>query len=63
MKTRGEIRKSADPEALADFCYAIMQGGLILSKIQKDTLGLERAVVQAQQFSQNIYVISLNILA
>lgn len=54
MKTRGEIRPSADPEALADFCYSIMQGGLILSKIQKDTLGLERAVVQAQSFLKTL---------
>lgn len=46
-QARGNLKDEADPEALTDFCYSIMQGGLILSKIQKDAGGFERSVSHA----------------
>jgi TetR/AcrR family transcriptional regulator, transcriptional repressor for nem operon len=44
LKTKGKLKASADPQALAEFCYLVMQGGLIVSKIQKDTAGFEHSV-------------------
>lgn len=36
MRRRGDLRPSADPQQLATAVFASMQGGLLLSKTQKD---------------------------
>ncbi|MCA9404183.1 MAG: TetR/AcrR family transcriptional regulator [Candidatus Omnitrophica bacterium] len=47
MKARGELSAAADPDALADYCYSIMQGGLAISKMNGNTAAFERAAAQA----------------
>lgn len=47
LRAKGELKRSADPEALADFCYAIMQGGLLVSKIERRPEPFENAVRHA----------------
>jgi TetR/AcrR family transcriptional regulator, transcriptional repressor for nem operon len=35
-KIAGELAPAVDPDSLADFCIAIMQGGMLLTKIKRD---------------------------
>ena len=37
MKARRELRPEANPKALAQFAFAALQGGLLLSKTAKTT--------------------------
>ncbi len=46
-KTAGELIPEADPEALADFCISIMEGGMLLTKMQGNTHMFENAAKQA----------------
>ncbi len=57
-QARGHLVDGADPEALTDFCYTIMQGGLILSKIQKDAAGFERSVEHAITYLKTLRKVS-----
>lgn len=50
MKAKGELPKSADPENLADLCFVTQQGGLLLSKIERDCRPFERSVSQLLDF-------------
>jgi TetR/AcrR family transcriptional regulator, transcriptional repressor for nem operon len=36
-KAAGELPPGTDPDALADFCLTVMEGGMLLTKIQRDT--------------------------
>jgi len=36
-KAAGELVPSADPDGLADFCFALMEGGMLVTKIKRDT--------------------------
>lgn len=47
MKARGELVASADPEALAEFVIATVQGGLLLSATEKDGEVLRHALDHA----------------
>ncbi|NIP60371.1 MAG: TetR family transcriptional regulator [Gemmatimonadetes bacterium] len=47
MKERGELAADADPEELADFALATIQGGLILATTRKDEGPLRRALTEA----------------
>lgn len=49
-KNAGELPKKVDPEALADFCIAIMQGGMLLTKINRNSEMFENAASQAQTY-------------
>lgn len=46
-KAAGELRASADPDALADFCLTVMEGGMLMAKINRDTKTFENAAMQA----------------
>lgn len=46
----GELSGSVDAEKLADFCICVMQGGMLVSKVRRDTLMFENAASQALQF-------------
>jgi TetR/AcrR family transcriptional repressor of nem operon len=37
-KAAGELVREAKPQELADFCISIMQGGMLLSKMRRDTV-------------------------
>ncbi len=44
MRSRGEIRADADPDRLACFVTALLQGGLLLASVEKDRRPLEEAL-------------------
>ncbi|MCA9406752.1 MAG: TetR/AcrR family transcriptional regulator [Candidatus Omnitrophica bacterium] len=47
LKAQGELVDTADPDQLADFCVAIMQGGLLTAKIRKDSAPFQNSVQHA----------------
>jgi AcrR family transcriptional regulator len=56
LQARGELAADATPAALADFCYAIMQGGMLTAKIKKDTTPFENAVAQAMFYLRDLAI-------
>ncbi len=54
MKAKGELPESTDPEGLADLCFAIQQGGMLIAKIERNCLPFERSVTQLMQFLQQL---------
>jgi len=55
-KRAGELLKQVNPEALADFCIAIMQGGMLLTKMNRNSDMFENAASQAQAYIQSLRV-------
>jgi TetR/AcrR family transcriptional regulator, transcriptional repressor for nem operon len=55
-KASGELVSSAKPEALADFCISIMQGGMLLTKMKRDTDMFENAASQALAYIKSLRV-------
>ncbi len=53
-KAAGEMVSSVDPDAVADFCIAIMQGGMLLTKIKRDTDMFENAADQALAYIRTL---------
>lgn len=45
-RAAGELDATADPDALADLCIAVMQGGMLLTKITRSPEAFERAAEQ-----------------
>lgn len=56
MKDSGKIKKSIDPKSLTDFCYSIMQGGLLVAKIQRDITPFENSVNHALQYIYSLKI-------
>lgn len=56
LKAKGEIPASVDPDALADFCFTIMQGGLLVSKIQRESAPFENAVAHALTYLESLRI-------
>lgn len=56
MVDRGEISANADPETLSTMCLAALQGGLLLSQVEKSSrplaLALEMAVAQVASYAR-----------
>jgi TetR/AcrR family transcriptional repressor of nem operon len=46
-KSRGRLAKKADPEELADFCLATIQGAMLMGKIRRSSQTVESAVQEA----------------
>lgn len=44
LKSKDRLKPSADPQALAELCFVTMQGGMLVSKIQKDTSSFKNSV-------------------
>ena len=44
LKSKGKLKKSADPDTLADFSIASVQGALLLAKVRKDGAPAENTV-------------------
>lgn len=55
-KNNGKITKSIDPKSLTDFCYSIMQGGLLNAKIQRDITPFENSVKHALQYIYSLKI-------
>jgi AcrR family transcriptional regulator len=53
-KAAGELIASADPESLADFCISIMQGGMLLTKMKRDTDMFEGAAAHALAYLRSL---------
>lgn len=47
LKSKGKLKKSSDPEALADFSLASLQGAMLLSKFYKDPKPAENTIKNA----------------
>jgi len=46
-KSRGRLARAADPERMADFCIATIQGGTLLGKINRNSGPVEAVVREA----------------
>ena len=55
-KNAGELLPKVDPKALADFCIAIMQGGMLLTKINRNSDMFENAAGQARAYIKSLRV-------
>jgi AcrR family transcriptional regulator len=53
-KNAKELPAQVDPEALADFCIAVMQGGMLLTKIKRSSDMFENAADQAQAYIKSL---------
>ncbi len=53
-KAAGELIPEARPQELADFCICIMQGGMLLSKMRRDTEMFKNASSQAIQYVRSL---------
>ena len=48
-KATGRLAKRADPEHLADFCIAAIQGGMLMGKIRRSSQTVEAIVQETLQ--------------
>jgi TetR/AcrR family transcriptional repressor of nem operon len=46
-KSRGRLMKAVDPDQMADFCIASIQGGMLVGKIKRSSETVERTVQEA----------------
>ncbi len=53
-RAAGELAETVDPEELADFCIVIVQGGLFVGKIKRETDTFEHAVEHALAYVQSL---------
>jgi AcrR family transcriptional regulator len=49
-KAAGEFIVKVNPDSLADFCISIMQGGMLLTKMKRDSDMFENAAKEAIQY-------------
>jgi TetR/AcrR family transcriptional regulator, transcriptional repressor for nem operon len=49
-RAAGELPPESDPDALADLCLTVMQGGMLITKITRSTRTFENAARQALAF-------------
>lgn len=53
-KAAGELIQEAKPRELADFCISIMQGGMLLSKMRRDTEMFKNSSSQAIRYIRSL---------
>ena len=53
-KSAGELVREAHPQELADFCISIMQGGMLLSKLRRDTEMFKNSSAQAIKYVRSL---------
>jgi TetR/AcrR family transcriptional regulator, transcriptional repressor for nem operon len=46
-KSRGKLMKAVDPDQMADFCIASIQGGMLIGKVKRSSQAVERTVQEA----------------
>lgn len=54
LRAQGRLKRSVDPDALADFCFAIMQGGLLVGKIERRPEPFRNAVRHALAYVKSL---------
>lgn len=55
-RAMSELDSSVDPDSLADFCISIMQGGMLLTKMKRDTDMFENASTHALAYIELLRV-------
>jgi TetR/AcrR family transcriptional repressor of nem operon len=55
-KAAGELAAAVDPESLADFCIAIMQGGMLLTKMKRESDMFVAAAAHALAYLRSLRV-------
>lgn len=50
LKARGDLRDDADPDALAEYVVAAMQGGMLLSRTRRDTAPMRNVLRQTLNY-------------
>ena len=55
-KAGGELVSTADPDALADLCISVMQGGMLLTKVKRSPDMFENAAAQTIQYVRSLRV-------
>ena len=53
-KRAGELSTKIDPVALADFCITVMQGGMLLTKINRSSEMFENAASHARTYIKSL---------
>jgi TetR/AcrR family transcriptional regulator, transcriptional repressor for nem operon len=53
-KAAGDLVAEAKPRQLADFCISIMQGGMLLSKMRRDTEMFRNSSAQAIRYVRSL---------
>ncbi len=53
-KAAGELVSTAKPEALADLCMTVMQGGMLLTKIKRDPDIFENSISQTLAYIKSL---------
>lgn len=53
-KAAGDLIPEAKPHELADFCISIMQGGMLLSKMRRDTVMFKNSSSQAIKYIRSL---------
>lgn len=53
-KAAGDLVETADPDALADLCIAVMQGGMLMTKIRRDPDIFENSAKQTLAFIEQL---------
>ena len=53
-KIAGELRANIEPEELADFCISIMQGGMLLTKMKRNSDMFENAAKHARAYLKSL---------
>jgi len=54
LKGRNQLRAGCEPQALADFCFTVMQGGLLVGKVRRETAPFENSVHHAMQYLKHV---------
>ncbi|MCB9747487.1 MAG: TetR/AcrR family transcriptional regulator [Candidatus Omnitrophica bacterium] len=54
LKVKGELKDSVDPDVLADFCFTVMQGGLLVAKINRESDIFENSIQQALAYLKSL---------
>jgi TetR/AcrR family transcriptional repressor of nem operon len=53
-RAAGEMVAEANPDQLADLCISVMQGGMLLTKVKRDTDMFENAAAQVRAYVRSL---------
>jgi TetR/AcrR family transcriptional regulator, transcriptional repressor for nem operon len=53
-RAAGELVPAADPDQLADLCISVMQGGMLLTKVKRDSDMFENAAAQVRAYVRSL---------
>jgi len=53
-KAVGDLVPSTNPDTLADFCFSVMQGGMLVTKINRSPHAFENAAGQALVYIKSL---------